>query len=295
MRVERERVDLLYRQNKQGLVALIIYGSSYLFFSWPHRDHTYLVVWALLLYGSGLVRVALTVRWNKVRNELDTIERVRPWLRTIHALLLLSGCLWGSISFLIPTATTVSQQIVSAVVVIMMAAGAVACYSASLGAVVRVLVPAMLPWAVASLLSPVPTFNFIGVMLLLYIVLAIKTARTSGQFVMNSLRLGFENTRLAENLREEERESREHEAANKAKSTLLANVSHEIRTPLAAINGFTEMVLQNPVLPQALHGDVRMILRNGKYLVSLVSDLLDLSKAENGQLYIQKDSISIAD
>lgn len=83
-----------------------------------------------------------------------------------------------------------------------------------------------------------------------------------------------------------------HEAANKSKSIFLANVSHEIRTPLAAINGFAEALLQRPNLDEPVRNDVRVIVRHGKYLISLVNDLLDLSKIETHRLYIQKASMN---
>lgn len=84
-----------------------------------------------------------------------------------------------------------------------------------------------------------------------------------------------------------------HEAANKAKSVFLANASHEIRTPLAAINGFAETILQNGEIPSQVREDLQVILRNGRYLASLVNDLLDLSKIETGRLYLQKSLMSV--
>lgn len=79
-----------------------------------------------------------------------------------------------------------------------------------------------------------------------------------------------------------------HEAANKAKSVLLANASHELRTPLAAIIGFSEALLRNSDLAHQNRKDVQSIYRQGHYMISLVNDLLDLSKIETNRLYIQK-------
>lgn len=79
-----------------------------------------------------------------------------------------------------------------------------------------------------------------------------------------------------------------HEAANKAKSVLLANASHELRTPLAAIIGFSEALLRNSSLTNQNRKDVQSIYRQGHYMISLVNDLLDLSKIETDRLYIQK-------
>ena len=83
-----------------------------------------------------------------------------------------------------------------------------------------------------------------------------------------------------------------HEAANDAKSVLLANASHEIRTPLAAILGFSEAMLANPNLDEAAYKDIHAIQRQGKFMTSLVNDLLDLSKIESKKLFLQKTPMS---
>lgn len=83
------------------------------------------------------------------------------------------------------------------------------------------------------------------------------------------------------------------EQANKAKSDFLANMSHEIRTPLTAIIGFSERQMiagMDEVERVTLSGAV---VRNGKHLLQLISDILDISKIEAGQLEIEHISTSI--
>lgn len=75
--------------------------------------------------------------------------------------------------------------------------------------------------------------------------------------------------------------------ANRTKSTFLANVSHEIRTPMSSVLGFAEL-LSIPDLPPEKHqAYVDKILRNGRHLLALIDDVLDLSKIEAGHLIIQ--------
>jgi signal transduction histidine kinase/CheY-like chemotaxis protein len=85
------------------------------------------------------------------------------------------------------------------------------------------------------------------------------------------------------------------EKSNHAKLMFLANVSHEIRTPLTAINGFTETVLSDSGLPLRFLDPLSAVLRNGKYLTSVVHDLLDLSKAEAGSIFIQTAKVVLPD
>lgn len=86
------------------------------------------------------------------------------------------------------------------------------------------------------------------------------------------------------------------EAANQAKSAFLANMSHELRTPLSAILGFSQLLEMDQErdlsTQQALC--VSHIYRNGKHLLALINDLLDLAKIEAGQVMVSLERISLS-
>lgn len=102
--------------------------------------------------------------------------------------------------------------------------------------------------------------------------------------IVNSL-ITEQNHRLLDALRKEKRSQQEVEAANMAKSSFLANMSHEIRTPINAILGMNEMILREEKDP-AIRGYAGNIQASGNSLLSIVSDVLDISKIESGKLEI---------
>ncbi|MEM8864336.1 MAG: PAS domain S-box protein [Planctomycetota bacterium] len=86
-----------------------------------------------------------------------------------------------------------------------------------------------------------------------------------------------------------ERARRAAEEASKAKTNFLTNMSHEIRSPMAAILGFSDIALRSIKSGERVDAEhVETIIRNGRFLLRIINDILDLSKVEAGKLQVRK-------
>ena len=85
------------------------------------------------------------------------------------------------------------------------------------------------------------------------------------------------------------------ETASKAKSTFLSNMSHDIRTPMNAIIGFTTLALSNIDNTQRVRDYLGKILSSSNHLLSLINDVLDMSRIESGKIHLEETEVSLSD
>jgi signal transduction histidine kinase len=106
--------------------------------------------------------------------------------------------------------------------------------------------------------------------------------------------IAIENVRLFDEIQDK---SRQLEEASQHKSQFLANMSHELRTPLNAILGYTELMADGAYgePSEKMLGILKRLEANGKHLLGLINDVLDLSKIEAGQLVLELSDYSVQD
>jgi GAF domain-containing protein len=106
--------------------------------------------------------------------------------------------------------------------------------------------------------------------------------------------IAIENVRLFDEIQDK---SRQLEVASQHKSQFLANMSHELRTPLNAILGYTELMADGAYgePSEKMLGILKRLEANGKHLLGLINDVLDLSKIEAGQLVLELSDYTVQD
>jgi PAS domain S-box-containing protein len=99
-------------------------------------------------------------------------------------------------------------------------------------------------------------------------------------------RLEASNRELEKSIARSHQLAEQSEMASKAKSEFLANMSHEIRTPMTAILGYTDLILESNKDPDTRNA-ASTIQRNGRHLLEIINDVLDLAKVESGKQKVE--------
>ena len=85
------------------------------------------------------------------------------------------------------------------------------------------------------------------------------------------------------------------ETANRAKITFLSNMSHDIRTPMNAIIGFTTLAVSNIENQEKVRDYLGKILASSNHLLSLINDILDMSRIESGKIHLEETKVNLSD
>ena len=109
-----------------------------------------------------------------------------------------------------------------------------------------------------------------------------------------TLALARANASLHAEIAERRRAEEQADAASRAKTIFLARMSHEIRTPMNAILGYAQVLYRDPTLRQTHHQAMRTILSSGRHLLSLIDDILEISKIEAGHVELRSTDFDLA-
>jgi PAS domain S-box-containing protein len=120
-----------------------------------------------------------------------------------------------------------------------------------------------------------------------------RVEQMEAEIFHNSTQLEEANRKLHDTNAELQQAKADAEGANRAKSTFLSTMSHEIRTPMNAILGYAQLMARDPDLSAEAKANLKIIGRSGEHLLSLINDVLDMSKIEAGRIELNPATFNL--
>ncbi len=238
------------------------------------------VLAGLVAYSDGILPIQRLLRNASPANRL-----------IIHAGFALTiGSLWGAAALVFVPALSESDMMVFTVLVLACNAACISGIGPYLPAFFGYCIGSTLPLALALLQRSETEAHYMALLVPLYVAVVSSNARDYNRQVLGAFRLRAENEVLSEDLARANVATAE---AKYSKWTTLAHLSHELRTPMNAIMGFSQM-MQDQIfgaLAERYRGYSGHIHDSGRHMVELIDTIIDVSRAETGQLTIDDSAI----
>lgn len=280
------QVDTYFTSSAAGIIASVAVGAILVWVLWDSVGHAQLFTWyaAMLVLQAG--RWGLRTHWRRHKDRLS----LPHWHWIAMVSLGTNAALFGIAGSLFFVGPALAQGLLIMTIAMMNAGSIVVAAPLPVGVFIFSLT-SLVPLAIRLLTMPselwpplgLGMFVFLGVILFAGVVL-------TRQF-RDALQLRLNNAGLVATMREQtallERSVERAEAASHAKSEFLATVSHEIRTPINAVLGGIEILSSTP-LDDRQAQCVRVVDQAGLSLLSLLDDILDISRIEAGSLTLEE-------
>jgi signal transduction histidine kinase len=290
-RIERQLVELSWeRYGASALIAPAV-ALALALLAYSHVEPIGFVVWCLWAAGAYAMRSVMFRRWRRSRARGVDPRCSRRSLLLVHAA---TALIWGGGALLfIGQLDPLRLALVAIIVCGVAAASAQA--SPFLRSVLYVnLSLELLPLALVAFLQGTTLFAMMGCLTLIYGLYLLHGGLEQNRWLSHHLALQAQNAALLDQMQGALLRAN---AASDAKTQFLANMSHELRTPLNAILGFADMMAtlpDNRLSRSKVREYSRVILESGRHLLALISDLLDLTKAESGKLELTEETCDLS-
>ena len=210
---------------------------------------------------------------------------MRRWHSYFWLGIVAMGLIWGALGafFLRPERPVFNTTLL--LILSTLVGGSVPLLAASRQVLYTFAALTLFPVAITLILRPEAELRVFSMLVGVYFIAIVMTGSRYHRNLTLALALRFENDDL---LLQAAAEKEAAQAANTAKSRFLANMSHELRTPMNGVIGVAQLLME-PVLDTAKRiSYARTIVESGRHLVTILNDILDLSRIEAGKLSIER-------
>ena len=291
-----EQLALLYKQSFAAFAATIAVLLYILF-----RIYDLVNIYPLTLWVSAVVALNIyLLTWvyfvrRATTGKKITTEKAKRFILIYQVQAVLHGSSWGALPFLLIELTSSEMKFFAYIILCGMAAGAIGTTAMIYHIYLSFMLPLMLPVILTQLFlhNDFALFSRNTLeMLVIFVISLIILAHTHYESIKRSIALMVENNKLLNDVTESYEKT---EAASQAKSSFLANMSHELRTPLNAVIGYSEIIYDNSQDKdfKSIPSDAKKITKAGQHLLSLINNVLDLSKIESGKMSVFVEDINI--
>ena len=292
LRVLRKQIALLYKNQKFAILITVALATLMFALLMPNVRWDQLQPWVWLIMVSVLIR--MTFSWLYYRAESHRAINLKRAEIFYLVGIVSTAIVWSMFSIALFPIIDFGGQLILCLFLTGFASGAYTTMGYMRTPVCVFVIMLLVPLSFAIYWSDIPRAQDVAIAMLLYMLIIIRSAflfykNTYNMLVFHELSIDRENELL---LQREKANS-----ANLAKSEFLSRMSHELRTPLNAILGLSELQLRDKQL--ALIGKqssrAQKIGEAGKHLLTIVNDVLDLSRIETGSMDIKLQKTDLYD
>jgi signal transduction histidine kinase len=290
--VRAEQVRIIYQSLPGGIAPSAVGALLLTLILYRGVPPTHGLLWLMGFFAATLLMYCVWL-WHKYSR--PNPGEVQTWARRLIIALVLLGLAWGSAAFVLFEDDYTRQLLLAFALLLVSMSGVTGI--AYLPASIAFSTPVLAPIIIRMALVGDQDHLMIAAGMLLAIVHMFYDALQIHKSITRSIEIRFENAELNEALTEQRVKERTRilEIANQHKSEFLANMSHELRTPLNSVIGFSE-VLKDKIFGEMNDKQteyVQDIHASGHHLLSLINDILDLSKVEAGRMELTVDAFDV--
>ena len=282
--VRAEQLRMVWGHSRVGIIVASVFAVMLAAFASGAMDARLVRIWLAIKLAIALWRVVQSRKFQRQGEAGDT----RRWERTTLVSLAIDALVWGVAGWWF-AGGPVTIASASAAALAGVASVATFGLQVSFPATLAYVTPILLPTSAGMLLRADDVGVIGGIGLLLFLGLQLATARRAEQRLTSSLLLGLEAQELAA-AKNAALELALRQSAVRVQ--FLASVSHELRTPLHGILGIARLLHMESEDPRVI-GRVELIEASGTHLLSIINDLLDISRLEAGRFSMRSERFEL--